>query len=89
MGKESENFRTLDKYVRLCEGKTINKVGDARHVIPIVNAHFGCFPVPQGIIAYKYSCCIVEIFISCLKGEKRYSVNCSSNAAFRRTYQCN
>lgn len=30
MEKESKNFRTLDMYVRLCEGKIINKVEEAR-----------------------------------------------------------
>ena len=30
MLKESKNYRTLDIYVRLCEGKTINKVDEAR-----------------------------------------------------------
>lgn len=29
MKKESKNFRTLDMYVRLCEGKTVNKVEEA------------------------------------------------------------
>lgn len=29
MGKESKNFRTLDMYVRLCEGKTVNKAEEA------------------------------------------------------------
>ena len=28
--KESKNFRTLDMYVRLCEGKTVNKAEEAR-----------------------------------------------------------
>ena len=30
MGKESKNFRTLDMYVRLCEGKNVNKTEEAR-----------------------------------------------------------
>ena len=30
MGKESKNFRTLDMYVRLCEGKNVNKAEEAR-----------------------------------------------------------
>lgn len=30
MEKESKNFRTLDMYVRLCEGKTVNKAEEAR-----------------------------------------------------------
>ena len=30
MEKESKNFRTLDMYVRLCEGKTVNKTQEAR-----------------------------------------------------------
>lgn len=30
MEKESKNFRTLDMYVRLCEGKTVNKTEEAR-----------------------------------------------------------
>ena len=30
MGKESKNFRTLDMYVRFCEGKVINKAEEAR-----------------------------------------------------------
>lgn len=30
MEKESKNFRTLDMYVRLCEGKIINKAEEAR-----------------------------------------------------------
>jgi len=30
MEKESKNFRTLDMYVRLCEGRTVNKSEDAR-----------------------------------------------------------
>lgn len=30
MEKESKNFRTLDIYVRLCEGKTVNKAEEAR-----------------------------------------------------------
>ena len=30
MAKESKNFRTLDMYVRLCEGKTVNKAEEAR-----------------------------------------------------------
>lgn len=30
MGKESKNFRTLDMYVRLCEGKTVNKTEESR-----------------------------------------------------------
>ncbi len=30
MGKESKNFRVLDIYVRLCEGKTVNKAEEAR-----------------------------------------------------------
>ena len=29
MEKESKNFRTLDMYVRLCEGKTVNKAEEA------------------------------------------------------------
>lgn len=29
MGKESKNFRTLDMYVRLCEGKVINKAEES------------------------------------------------------------
>ena len=29
MNKESKNQRTLDLYVRLCEGKTINKATEA------------------------------------------------------------
>ena len=28
--KETKNFRTLDIYVRLCEGKTVNKAEEAR-----------------------------------------------------------
>ena len=30
LSKESKNSRTLDMYVRLCEGKTINKAEEAR-----------------------------------------------------------
>lgn len=30
MGKESKNFRTLDMYVRLCEGRSINKAEESR-----------------------------------------------------------
>lgn len=30
LGKESKNFRTLDMYVRLCEGKLINKTEESR-----------------------------------------------------------
>ena len=30
MEKESKNFRTLDMYVRLCEGKTVNKAEESR-----------------------------------------------------------
>ena len=30
MEKESKNYRTLDMYVRLCEGKTVNKAEEAR-----------------------------------------------------------
>lgn len=30
MEKETKNFRTLDRYVRLCEGKTVNKAEEAR-----------------------------------------------------------
>lgn len=30
MVKESKNFRTLDMFVRLCEGKTVNKAEEAR-----------------------------------------------------------
>ena len=30
MGKESKNYRTLDMYIRLCEGKTINKAEESR-----------------------------------------------------------
>lgn len=30
MEKETKNFRTLDMYVRLCEGKTVNKAEEAR-----------------------------------------------------------
>lgn len=30
MERESKNFRTLDMYVRLCEGKIINKAEEAR-----------------------------------------------------------
>lgn len=30
MAKEAKNYRTLDMYVRLCEGKTINKSKEAR-----------------------------------------------------------
>ncbi len=30
MEKESKNFRTLDMYVRLCEGKTVNKTEESR-----------------------------------------------------------
>ena len=29
MGKESKNYRTLDMYARLCEGKVINKATEA------------------------------------------------------------
>ena len=29
MEKESKNFRTLDMFVRLCEGKTVNKAEEA------------------------------------------------------------
>ncbi len=29
MGKESKNFRTLDMYIRLCEGKTVNKAEES------------------------------------------------------------
>ncbi len=28
--KESKNYRTLDMFVRFCEGKTINKTEEAR-----------------------------------------------------------
>lgn len=30
MEKESKNFRALDMYVCLCEGKTVNKAEEAR-----------------------------------------------------------
>lgn len=30
MGRESKNFRTLDMYVRLCQGKILNKTEEAR-----------------------------------------------------------
>ena len=30
MEKEEKNYRTLDMYVCLCEGKTVNKAEDAR-----------------------------------------------------------
>lgn len=30
MEKESKNFRVLDMYVRLCQGKTVNKAEEAR-----------------------------------------------------------
>ena len=30
MERESKNFRTLDMFVRLCEGKTVNKAEEAR-----------------------------------------------------------
>lgn len=30
MGKESKNYRTLDMYIRLCEGKIINKAEESR-----------------------------------------------------------
>ncbi len=29
MEKESKNFRTLDMYVRLCEGKVVNKAEES------------------------------------------------------------
>lgn len=29
MGKESKNYRTLDMYLRLCEGKIVNKKEEA------------------------------------------------------------
>ena len=29
MGKESKNYRTLDMYIRLCEGKIINKTEES------------------------------------------------------------
>ena len=31
MGKESKNYRTLDMYLRFCEGKMINKAEEAEH----------------------------------------------------------
>ena len=30
MAKEAKNYRTLDMYVRLCEGKIVNKSEEAR-----------------------------------------------------------
>ena len=30
MAKEAKNYRTLDMYVRLCEGKMVNKSEEAR-----------------------------------------------------------
>ena len=31
MERETKNFRTLDMYVRLCEGKTVNKAEEAQN----------------------------------------------------------